>query len=120
MVKQVLSIKLEREEIARLKEVASMNDMSVSRLLVDGLKGLQNYEQLVQKNNDMADQIQRLQQETGRRVIRGKRVSFTLPVDTHKKLSVEAASKGKPLSHLLRDRVLGVQTTKTVLPALEQ
>ena len=115
MVKQVLSVKLEPEEITKLKALAELNKTTVTNLILAGLQGMQNHDYLMQQNKDLEDQVKRLQQETGRTVRPGKRISCTIPIQEYQKLSMEAAAQGRPLAHLLKDKLLSVQRPVTPL-----
>ena len=115
MVKQVLSVKLDPEEITKLKALAGLNKTTVTNLILAGLQGMQNHDYLMQQNKDLEDQVKRLQHETGRTVRPGKRISCTVPIQEYQKLSMEAAAQGRPLAHLLRDRLLDPKRTPAPL-----
>ena len=127
MVKKSLSIKLEASEIDELRNKAMEERVTVTDLIISGLRDRKTEDHLRKKNENLEQQMQDLNKThetrieeleqkfkalTGKRPDMVKRVSFSVSAEQFKALNIEAARRGIAKSELLRDTVFPEKTTE--------
>ena len=105
MVKKALSVKMEPAEIEELKKYATDQGLTVTDLLLSGLKDRQQEDHLKEKTRSMEKEMQDLKQQyqnmAGRKPKTTKRVSFSVSLEQYRLLNMESAKQNIPRSQLL-------------------
>ena len=105
--KQIVAIKLPKEEAAALKTEAALKKITVTELIAGSLQNRQTQDHLKQKIEDLETSLQDLQQKhqamTGKKLEPSARISFTVTVKQRKMLNMEAAKQNIPRSELLQN-----------------
>ena len=109
MVKKALSVKMEPAEIEELKKYATDQGLTVTDLLLSGLKDRQQEDHLKEKTRSMEKEMQDLKQQyqnmAGRKPKTTKRVRFSVSLEQYRLFNMESAKQNISRSQLLQDLV---------------
>ena len=122
MAKQVISIKMESNQIKSLKTKATQKNITVTDMIISSLTAMQDSDHLREKISTLENQIdvmaEQYQKATGRKIRMDKRISFSCTQEQFKALNVAAAKKNIPKSQLMHSLIFG-PSSSTALKALK-
>ena len=111
--KQIVAIKLPKEEVEDLKTRAAIKGMTVTDLVTASIKGHAKHENAKTKIKSLEAEIVSLEERhkamTGKKPILGKRISFQVSTEEFNKFNLAAAHGKTSKSEILRE-ALGLET----------